>query len=213
MFCQVIVFSQTEKTYSVFNLRNITLKLDSSLKEYASTVAHSLSNNRELDSMASLRVKYYLNLIKYNSTNIKIANLYNKIPLGEIAHNRWFGLPNLFKEAPETVFPNSLGSINELKIKAEILQESMTTKYSKFEMNDDEISQVALKKMFTAHGSNYIIEGYQKSPSHNEIILKYGNGNYGTSTMALLSKYYNKPNQEWEYEFFVMNCTVFTNGQ
>jgi len=207
------VKGQSTKSYGIVNLKGVSSRFDSSLKAYTLTVSHDLRNHGDLDSMARRRALYYLGLMKFGSRETDMLDLYYKIPHSEIAHSRYFGLPEFFKESPGTIYPESLGGVKNIEIKAEILQESMTTKISQNELSDEKISQIAMDKMERAHGRNYIIDGYKGSSSHNSIILSHGHGKYGTATMGLISESYDPVSKEWKYEFFVVNCTVFTQGQ
>lgn len=213
LLASFFVKGQNPKSYGIVNLKGVSARFDSSLKAYTLTVSHTIINHGDLDSMARQRALYYLGLMKFGSRGTNMLDLYYKIPHSEIAHSRYFGLPESFKESPGTIYPEALGKVRNTEIKAEILQESMTTKTSQSELSDEQISKIAIEKMERAHGRNYIIDGYKRSSSHNSIILSHGYGKYGTATMGLISESYDPIAKEWKYEFFVVNCTVFTQGQ
>jgi len=57
--------------------------------------------------------------------------------------------------------------------------------------------------------SHKIIDSYQHSHSHNKIIKEKGNGEYGTSTVVIISEE-KLANGKWLYELMIRNLVVFT---
>jgi hypothetical protein len=57
--------------------------------------------------------------------------------------------------------------------------------------------------------SEKVLERYQGSKSHNDIIKERGNGEYGSSTMVIISEK-KLSNGKWSYEIMIRNLIIFT---
>ena len=70
-----------------------------------------------------------------------------------------------------------------------------------------------IKKTFKVDKlSQKILDEYQHSTSHNKIIKEKGNGEYGTSTLIIISEEKLK-NSKWFYELMVRNVVIFTKKE
>jgi hypothetical protein len=57
--------------------------------------------------------------------------------------------------------------------------------------------------------SQKVILEYKNSKSHNDIIKERGNGEYGSSTMVIISEK-KLPDGRWSYEIMIRNLIIFT---
>jgi hypothetical protein len=57
--------------------------------------------------------------------------------------------------------------------------------------------------------SQRVLNEYKNSESHNDIIKGRGIGDYGSSTMVIVSEK-KLPNGKWSYEFMIRNLIIFT---
>jgi hypothetical protein len=58
--------------------------------------------------------------------------------------------------------------------------------------------------------SQKVINEYKNSKSHNGIIKQRGDGEYGSSTMYIITEK-KMPNEKWEYEVMIRNLILFTD--
>ena len=212
IFTPYLLAAQKSKTFSIFNLGKQTSMFDSSIKVYVRKFDHSLERNHTIDSIASLRTTYFLKLIAATTQNGSLDKIFDQIPIGHHAHARFFGFPDYFKEPENISYPDALPDIKALGlyVKSEILQEEYWHGESETPIQDKEIIKRALNTIQLKFGSDYLLSGYKESEEHNSIIVKDGNGKYGSSTKILLSKWFNESKNVWEYETIVMNCTSFS---
>ena len=57
--------------------------------------------------------------------------------------------------------------------------------------------------------SQKVLNEYKNSKSHNSIIKERGDGEYGSSTMVIITEK-RLPNGKWAYEVMIRNLIIFT---
>jgi hypothetical protein len=203
---------QDLKTYSISDLSGEFSSFDRSVKSYAEDMDHKLVLAGGLNELASLRLDYFLSVIMETSRKRSIDQIFDLIPQNTSAHYRYFGSPQKFKEPCCISYPEPLIDLlkDGVRVQAEIMQENYWGQISKTELSDKEIVRKAIEKISQDFGADYILSGYKQSQHHNAIIVKYGEGKYGTSTKVLLSKKFNSKLGVWEYEVVIANCSLFS---
>jgi hypothetical protein len=187
------------------------------LESYAETFSHKLTRNNLLNERAKVRNNYFINVIETNSKSGKFfSDMVDSIPHGKIGHTECFGKPNFFI-APEIIYPDLFITIPELKLK--ISSEIMYQVTWQNTLNEYQSSKIILiNKAIKEIKENYnvdklshkIIDSYQHSASHNKIIKEKAEGEYGTSTIVIISEEKLK-NGKWFYELMIRNVIVFTS--
>jgi len=203
---------QDLKIYSISDLYGEFSNFDHSIKSYAKDMDHRLVLTGGLNELASLRLDYFLSVIMETSRKKSIDQIFDLIPQNTSAHYRYFGSPKKFKEPCCISYPEPLVDLlkDGVSVQAEIMQENYWGQTSKSELSDNQIARMAIEKIAQDYGRDYILEGYKQSPHHNSIIVKYGEGKYGTSTKILISKKFNTVLKVWEYEVVIANCSLFS---
>jgi hypothetical protein len=216
IFISVLLVLNTKgqdlKIYSISDLYGEFSNFDHSIKSYTKDMDHRLVLTGGLNELASLRLDYFLSVIMETSRKKSIDQIFDLIPQNTNAHYRYFGSPQKFKEPCCISYPEPLIDLlkDGVRVQAEIMQENYWGQTSKAELSDKEIVRKAIEKIVQDFGADYILSGYKQSPHHNSIIVKYGEGKYGTSTKVLLSKKFNSKLEVWEYEVIIANCSLFS---
>ena len=147
----------------------------------------------------------------------QFSDMLDSIPGGKIGHTECFGKPSYFSpsevEYPE-LFP-SLYSMN-LKVEGEIMYQVIwSTVLNERQTSDIELVQKAVNKMKEYYGvsklSQKVISEYKNSKSHNKIIKERGDGEYGSSTMYIITEK-KLSNGKWAYEVMIRNLIIFTES-
>ncbi len=210
-------FSQQVKLYYIMDINEVNDHLALRLESYAETFSHKLTRNNLLNERAKVRNNYFINVIETNSKSGKFfSDMVDSIPHGKIGHTECFGKPNFFI-APEIIYPDLFITIPELKLK--ISSEIMYQVTWQNTLNEYQSSKIILiNKAIKEIKENYnvdklshkIIDSYQHSASHNKIIKEKAEGEYGTSTIVIISEEKLK-NGKWFYELMIRNVIVFTS--
>ena len=212
-------FSQQVKLYYTMDIDEVNNHLALRLESYAETFSHKLTRNNLLNERAKVRNNYFINVIEASSKLGKsFSDMVDSIPHGKIGHTECFGKPKFFN-APEISYPNLFITIPELKLKisSEIMYQVIWCdtmgefQNSKIILINKAIKEI--KKTFKVDKlSQKILDEYQHSTSHNKIIKEKGNGEYGTSTLIIISEEKLK-NSKWFYELMVRNVVIFTKKE
>ena len=210
-------FSQQVKLYYIMDIDDVNDHLALRLESYAETFSHKLTRNNLLNVRAKLRNNYFIKVIEVNSKLSKLfSEMIDSIPHGIIGHTECFGKPNFFI-APKNIYPELFITIPELKLKisSEIMYQVIwfdtmgEFQNSKIILINKAIKEI--KKTFKVDKlSQKILDEYQHSTSHNKIIKEKAEGEYGTSTIVIISEEKLK-NGKWFYELMIRNVIVFTS--
>ena len=212
-------FSQQVKLYYTMDIDEVNNHLALRLESYAETFSHKLTRNNLLNERAKVRNNYFINVIEASSKLGKsFSDMVDSIPHGKIGHTECFGKPNFFI-APKNIYPELFITIPELKLKisSEIMYQ-VTWRETSSEFQNSKIILInkAIKEIKETYKvdklSQKILDEYQHSTSHNKIIKEKGNGEYGTSTLIIISEEKLK-NSKWFYELMVRNVVIFTKKE
>ncbi len=208
--------AQTPKYHKAV-MYSISNKLDLKMDSYVSLYRHDLDRIDFLDSCAFERANYYSSVIQETSEFRKktIWESFRMIPDGtnELrAHHELFGDSIYFKRPNvnyiETFrdFPRS-----GLRIESEIMQQSYWSGKYKNKMDLGIVLKHSLLRLGDKSGDieSHILNEYIESDSHHKCIIKYGNGKYGISTVALISES-KIDGCYWKYEVITFNVIVFS---
>lgn len=210
-------FSQQVKLYYIMDINEVNDHLALRLESYAETFSHKLTRHNLLNERAKVRNNYFINVIEKNSKSGKFfSDMVDSIPHGKIGHTECFGKPNFFI-APEIIYPDLFITIPELKLKisSEIMYQ-VTWRETSSEFQNSKIILInkAIKEIKETYKvdklSQKILDEYQHSASHNKIIKEKAEGEYGTSTIVIISEEKLK-NGKWFYELMIRNVIVFTS--
>lgn len=212
----VTLFGQQDKTYYIDDLTSINDSISKKVETYVLFFSHDLSRNSELDKRAKLRNSYFIDVVQQTSrSGKKFTSLVDSIPGGKIGHSKLFGKPLYFSPA-KVGFPESLPNLPKLnlKVKGEIMYQVVwSDTLDERQTSQEELVQKAvndIKKHYAVNKlSQRFISEYKKSKSHNDIIKQRGNGEYGSSTMYIISEK-KLANGKWEYEVMIRNLIIFT---
>ncbi len=193
--------------YFIFDLPSQSEKFGESLIDYTSRVPRKNS----LDSLSSLRVDYFLGVLKESAKGRSLEELYRRIPADERAHYPLFSDSSFFKNPCCVDYTSPLVKITKERIsgKAEIMQQTICWEKRKKRISKDSLPQIMIGKIINSFGEDYILDGYKESKSHNDVIKKYCKQTYGTSTKILISERYDTKSKCWVYEGIVYNSTIF----
>ena len=169
-----------------------------------------------MDERAKLRNSYFISVVQQTSnTGGKFSDMIDSIPDGKIGHTECFGKPSYFSPA-EVKYPELFPSLDNLnlKVKGEIMYQVIwSTVLDGKQTSQDQLVQRAVDDIKKAYRvgklSQKVISEYRNSKSHNDIIKERGDGDYGSSTMVILSEK-KLPNGKWEYEVMIRNLIIFT---
>lgn len=214
----VTLFGQQNKTYYIEDLNYINDSISKKIELYVSSFSHDLDRNILLDERAKLRNSYFISVVQQTSkAGGQFSDMLDSIPGGKIGHTECFGKPSYFSpsevEYPE-LFP-SLYSMN-LKVEGEIMYQVIwSTVLNERQTSDIELVQKAVNKMKEYYGvsklSQKVISEYKNSKSHNKIIKERGDGEYGSSTMYIITEK-KLSNGKWAYEVMIRNLIIFTES-
>jgi len=207
-----IVHAQSKSEYTYFDLSDENTKFDSTLENYVQYCHRKIKRNRALDSICERRGNYYLNLLKDNaSSDYWISELVDKIPEGSEAHERLFGTPKYFKETKAKYQENLVyvPSVRK-KICCEIMVHLYSRKILDKRIPGEEMKKIAIEGLSNKYTRAYILSLYQNSEGHNDGILRYGKGDYGSYTTGMLHEWYWKKKKKWVYEFIIYNSVSFS---
>jgi hypothetical protein len=212
------LFGQQDKDYYIEDLNPINDSISKKIELYVSSFSHDLDRNTLLDERAKLRNSYFISVVQQTSkAGGKFSDMIDSIPGGKIGHTECFGKPSYFSPSevgyPE-LFP-SLYTIN-LKVKGEIMYQVVWSAI----LNDkqtsrDQLVQKAVDDIKKKYGvsklSQKVISEYRNSKSHNNIIKERGDGEYGSSTMYIITEK-KLANGKWAYEVMIRNLIIFTES-
>ena len=103
-----------------------------------------------------------------------------------------------------------------LKVEGEIMYQVIwSTVLNERQTSDIELVQKAVNGMKEYYGvsklSQKVISEYKNSKSHNKIIKERGDGEYGSSTMYIITEK-KLSNGKWAYEVMIRNLIIFTES-
>jgi hypothetical protein len=211
------LFGQQEKNYYIGDLTSINDNTSKKVESYVSLFSHDLNRNSELDKRAKIRNSYFISVVQQTSKSGELfSSMLDSIPDGSIGHTKCFGRSGYFVPAevqyPE-LFPN-LYSLN-LKVNGEIMyQVAWSNVLNERQTSNIELVQKAVNEIKEYYKidklSQRIISEYKNSKSHNDIIKQRGDGEYGSSTMYIITEK-KLANGKWEYEVMIRNLIIFTD--
>jgi hypothetical protein len=212
----VTLFGQQERMYYIEDLNSINDSISSRMESYVSAFSHDLDRNTELDNRAKTRNSYFISVIQQTSkTGESFSSMVDSIQKGKKGHTECFGKPNYFAPA-QVRYPEMFPVLSEqnLKVKGEIMYQVIWTNvlYKK-QTSHTKLIQKAVEDIKKTYGvdklSQKVILEYKNSKSHNDIIKERGNGEYGSSTMVIVSEK-KLPDGRWSYEVMIRNLIIFT---
>ena len=206
-----LVFSPTliGQTFYRYSIPYVNNKIDSCLDAYSHEGSKDLVRHITLDSCARSRADYYLDVIETNSKYGKsFSDMLDSISYGHAAHTELFGNSRYFKK-PQTTYPIPFKNINSIGVrtKGEIMQEIAWEKTYTEKQKPNEVVKTAVEAI-DGPIHEHIVNGYKQSKSHNDIIKKWGDGKFGTSTRVLVSE--KRVGNNWVYEVMIYNVAVFS---
>jgi len=212
------LFGQQDKTYYIDDLTSINDNTSKKVESYVSLFSHDLNRNSELDKRAKIRNSYFISVVQQTSKSGELfSSMLDSIPGGKIGHTKCFGRSEYFVPAevgyPE-LFPN-LYDLN-LKVDGEIMyQVAWSNVLDERQTSNIELVQKAVNEIKGYYRvdklSQRIIDEYKNSKSHNDIIKQRGDGEYGSSTMYIITEK-KLSNGKWEYEVMIRNLIIFTES-
>lgn len=178
------------------------------LRAYCAQRGSAIRNAGSLDSVAAIRCSYYLSLMT-NQPGLRLRQLFDSIPTGKKAHERYFGKPGFFTESPFSVYTAPLIDLPEKKlvICAEIMQQNIVTIDTPVRLDPDTLIMLADRMLVKKFGPQHMLESYLLSPAHRAAIDKYGTYCYGTHTQALIRVMTIR--KKFRYELLFFNSTLF----
>ena len=210
------LFGQQDKTYYIDDLTSINDNTSKKVESYVSLFSHDLNRNTGLDKRAKLRNSYFISVVQQTSKSGELfSSMLDSIPDGRIGHTKCFGRSGYFVPAevgyPE-LFPN-LYDLN-LKVDGEIMYQVAWSKVlNERQTSNIELVQKAVNEIKEYYGvdklSQRIIDEYKNSKSHNNIIKERGDGEYGSSTMYIITEK-KLSDGKWAYEVMIRNLIIFT---
>ena len=209
LFTLVFVPTLIGQTFYRYSLPYVNNKIDSCLDAYSHEGSKDLVRHITLDSCARSRADYYLDVIETNSRYGKsFSNMLDSISYGHAAHTELFGNSRYFKK-PQTTYPVPFKNIKSIGVrtKGEIMQEITWSKTYPQKQKPNEVVKDAVEAINDPI-HEHIVNGYKESKSHNDIIKKWGDGKFGTSTRVLVSE--KKEGNAWTYEIMIYNVAVFS---
>jgi len=212
----VTLFGQQNKIYYILDLDPINDSISKRIESYVSIFSHDLDRNSALDNRAKIRNSYFISVIQQTSnTGEPFSSMVDSIQKGKKGHTECFGKPNYFEPA-QVKYPEMFPILSEqnLKVKGEIMyQVSWSDVLDERQTSKTQLVQKAVKDIKKYYGvdriSEKVLERYQGSKSHNDIIKERGNGEYGSSTMVIISEK-KLSNGKWSYEIMIRNLIIFT---
>lgn len=212
----VTLFGQQDKTYYIMDLNPINDSISKRIESYVSAFSHDLDRSSALDNKAKIRNSYFLSVIQQTSkAGESFSSMVDSIPKGKIGHTACFGKPNYFSPAV-VKYPEMFPTFTEsgLQVKGEIMYQVIwTNTLNKRQTSHNELVQNAVEDIKKAYKvdklSQKVLNEYKNSKSHNNIIKERGDGEYGSSTMVIITEK-RLPNGKWAYEVMIRNLIIFT---
>jgi hypothetical protein len=214
----VTLFGQQDKEYYILDLKTINGNVNGLLENYTLGFSHNIENNITLNERAKIRNLYFINVFKETSISGKsfYSMLTGKIAKGKEGHKECFGNPVYFKSPANCKYPEMFPVLDSigLKVVGEIMyQVTITDTLNKRQTSPTQLVQRAVdgikKKYKVDKLSQKVLNEYKNSESHNTIIKSRGIGDYGSSTMVIITEK-KLPNGKWAYEFMIRNLIIFT---
>jgi hypothetical protein len=223
----VTLFGQQDKAYYILDLKTINGNVNVLLENYTIEFSHNVENNVTLNERAKIRNLYFINVFKETSISGKsfYSMLSGKIAKGKEGHKECFGNPAYFKSPANYKYPEMFPALDSigLKVVGEIMyQVTITDTLNEKASSYKSLAQNAIdniefvwgvgdsQKSHIKHGfEKTILKKYKGSEHHNEIIKSRGIGDYGSSTMVIITEK-KLPNGKWAYEFMIRNLIIFT---
>jgi hypothetical protein len=174
-----------------------------------------------LDTVAAGRSEYSVLVFKESSKQCSFKTLLHHVPDGEIAHKRFYGNPEIFKEPKGCVFPDKdnlpILKRNNLIWNSELfIQDVYTFKSENSSISDKDIIEKYanfMRKNEDPSKEDNFLNGYLKSPSHKNAIHKYGNWKFGCSSMFIVAKQYDTKSRMWKYEVFACHTIIIVRNK
>lgn len=212
----VTLFGQQDKVYYIIDLDPINDSISKRIESYVSTFSHDLDRSLDLDNKARVRNSYFLSVIQQTSkTGESFSSMVDSIPGGKIGHTACFGKPNYFSPAV-VKYPEMFPTFTEmgLKVKGEIMYQVIwSNTLNERQTSKNQLVQKAVEDIKKAYKvdklSQKVLNEYKNSKSHNSIIKERGDGEYGSSTMVIITEK-KLPNGKWAYEVMIRNLIIFT---
>lgn len=185
----------------------------SDLRSYVSFGSNKINRNSALDSVAMVRVDYFLDVLQETAKVFCLYDLASLIPKNSTGHTRYFGTPEIFKEPSGCKFPQRLPKLPKygLEVKAEVMQQISWRKRSTYEYSTQKLVEMATNAISNKLGKGYILDGYKLSIPHRNAIKENASGEFGVCTKALISKEWDQLEKEWVYEVVIYNLTLFSD--
>lgn len=209
----ILTFSTRGQKIFELNLETEDTNIARSVADYSKSkcITCNLIRLQAIDSVASLRVSYFLKVLKQSQKNKNLNDLLNEIPRGKLAHKRFFGNPYFFSEPDNLIYPDNLIFVPsiESKIKAEIMQQVFLAVVSSKSISPDSLIEKTLNYYKELDGSDFILKSYKASADHHNAIIRYGKNKMGTSTKAIISQKWMEERKKWKYEILIYNVVLF----
>lgn len=218
------VYSQA--TFTKCAIPNEEISFRNDLEKYVMNFSHNIQRDKSLDSLAEIRVKYFLSVLQETSKqpgtslcailgNNKKGNDRKeaKIPHGARGHSRYFGDQSFFKEPAGCRYPEWSQSIpsKSIRVNAEIFTQAAFVFTAESDNGVENAVTEYVKKYRLEYTKKYIINSYLNSQHHKSAIEKYGDGKYGTCTKVLVRKEWDNVLRVWSYEMIMFNLVVFSD--
>jgi hypothetical protein len=209
---QLILCQTKSKQFDEIIVDSQNVQYISDLKAYVCFGSNKIFRNSVLDSVATVRADYFLDVLEETAKTFCLYDLTSLIPKNSSGHTRYFGTPNIFKEPSGCKFPERLPELPkyDLKVRAEVMQQISWRKRSQYEYTTKKLVEMATASMIKNFGKNYILDGYKLSTAHRNAIKENASGDFGVCTKALISKEWDNLEKEWVYEVVIYNLTVFS---
>ena len=217
-----------KKTYStIFLNKEVDNHFSRYYKNYAAKYFYKTKGERRiierdpiLDTVAAGRSEYSINVFKESSKNISFSSLLNYVPDGAAAHKRFYSNPSIFKEPKGCVFPikDNLPILkrNNLVWSSELF---VQTAYSFNSENGNLSNEYVLQRtlhnreaVVNPSSADFYLNSYLASTDHRNAIHNYGNWKFGSSTMFIVSKYYNQYLKMWKYDVFTCHTIIIVKN-
>jgi hypothetical protein len=205
--------------YEKSPVEHVSQVLDKRMDRYVEKFNHDLERDDFLDFCAAQRSYYFLSVLEETSESkgVSLWKVFDQIPAegpSKNPHNELFDNPEYFME-PSTPYIEAIRDFQKMNlgIQSEIMQFHYWTKKYTERKNIESLSNTIADELGNLSKSGIlsqaILENYIASPSHHNAIIKDGNGQYGISTMVLMSER-KLPSGEWKYEGIIINLVVFS---
>jgi len=212
----VTLFGQQERTYYIQDINAVNDSISNRVESYALTLSHNLNRNTELDKRAKIRNSYFISVIQQTSkTGETFSSMVDSIQKGKNGHTECFGKPNYFAPA-QVKYPEMFPIISEqnLKVKGEIMYQVIWSNVlAERQTSHNQLMKKAVEDIKKTYGvdklSQKVILEYRNSKSHDDIIKERGVGEYGSSTMVIISEK-KLADGRWSYEIMFRNLIIFT---